>query len=364
MSEQKAGYEKIIEMMPTGWEEKARELKALTRSRKIGTASELLKMNLLHLTSGGSFGGTSAMLKITEGISLNKNAVYERVCKSADWLEWMCVNFCRESGILVEKPKWLESWRVKVADATDEPVRGSNKADYRLHCMMDLFTLEAVETNLTTAKRGETMTNFNNIEKGDIIMGDRVYGTLNSIKHILSKQGEFCLRLRIGAFNLYDETGVKVDLMELLPEIAENESKGFNLYYKDKDVLKPIFICAYRKDKTHHERSLWNVKRSNSNSNGRNMRGKVSQRQAFYSQFVIVATSLCEPAERIMELYRMRWQIELLFKRFKSLFDYDEMPSKKEKSVKAWFYGKLLLAAICEALVNEGRFSPEKQIFN
>jgi IS4 transposase len=59
-----------------------------------------------------------------------------------------------------------------------------------------------------------------------------------------------------------------------------------------------------------------------------------------------------------MELYRMRWQIELLFKRFKSLFNYDEMPSKKENTVKAWFYGKLLLAAICEALVNQGRFSP------
>ena len=67
-----SGYERIIEMISEGWEEKARELGALTRSRNISAASDLLKLNLLHLTSGGSFGGTSAMLKLSEGFDLNK----------------------------------------------------------------------------------------------------------------------------------------------------------------------------------------------------------------------------------------------------------------------------------------------------
>ena len=356
MTTQIEGYEKIITMMPEGWEEKARELGALTRSRKISTAKDLLKLNLLHLTSGGSFGGTSAMLKLTEGLDLNKNAVYERVCKSAQWLEWLCVNFCRQSKMLTEKPAWLDSYRVRLVDATDESTRGSKGADYRLHCMMDLFTLEAVETNLTTSKRGESMTNFNNIKKGDIIVADRAYGTLNSINHILGKEGDFCLRLKANSFNLYSETGEKLDIAQMLTDILETESKGFLLYYKDKNMLKPIFICAYKKDKDQNERSLRNIKKSNS----KKMRGKVSETQEFYSQFVIVATSLNEKPERIMELYRTRWQIELLFKRFKSLFNYDEMPSKKESAVKSWFYGKLLLAAICEALVNQGRFSPTK----
>lgn len=359
MEERIAGYSKIISMMPEGWEEKARELGALTRSRKIETAADLLKLNLLHLTSGGSFGGTSAMLKLAEGFDLNKNAVYERVGKSADWLEWLCVNFCRQSGIITEKPGWLEPWRVRLVDATDEAIQGSKGVDYRLHCMMDLFTLEAVETNLTTAERGESMTNFNKIESGDLVIGDRAYGTLSSISHILGKGGDFCLRLRANAFTLYNELGKKVDLAELLSETPEKASRGFSLYYKDKNILKPVFVCAYRKDKKQQERSLRNTKKSNHGE----MRGKVSETQAFYNQFVVVATSLCETPERITELYRMRWQIELLFKRFKSLFDYDEMPSKKESTVKAWFYGKLLLAAICEALVNQGRFSPEEPLF-
>jgi len=79
-------FKKIVEMMPSGWKEKAKETKAITRSRKIKNAEELLRLNLLYLTSGGSFGKTSAMLKLTEENHLNKNAVYERIAKSGEWL--------------------------------------------------------------------------------------------------------------------------------------------------------------------------------------------------------------------------------------------------------------------------------------
>ena len=51
-------FKKIMELMPIGWEEKAKELKAIERSRKIKNAEELLRMILLYLTSGESFGKT------------------------------------------------------------------------------------------------------------------------------------------------------------------------------------------------------------------------------------------------------------------------------------------------------------------
>jgi hypothetical protein len=75
-----------------------------------------------------------------------------------------------------------------------------------------------------------------------------------------------------------------------------------------------------------------------------------------YNKYIIVATSIEKevPAEQVLELYRMRWQIELTFKRLKSIFKYDEIAGKTEESVRAWLYGELLLSALCESLVDIG----------
>jgi IS4 transposase len=55
--------------------------------------------------------------------------------------------------------------------------------------------------------------------------------------------------------------------------------------------------------------------------------------QLVNNRYVIVKTSLLETgAELIVRLYRFRWQIELVFKRLKSLFGYNRIPSKREVS--------------------------------
>jgi IS4 transposase len=73
----------------------------------------------------------------------------------------------------------------------------------------------------------------------------------------------------------------------------------------------------------------------------------------------MVMTGLLETgAELIPRRYRFRRRIELVFKRLKSLFGDNRIPSKVEASAKAQVYGKLLLAAFCETGANKARFSP------
>jgi len=348
------GFEKILENMPEGWEEQARETGALTRSRKIKNAEDLLKVLLLYLTVGGSLGKTSAMLKLTEEISLNKNATRERIIKSVSWMKWLCENICRNAGLIVSKPQWLEDRRIALVDATDEAINGSTNADYRLHYMMDLFTFDTIEMHLTESRTGEKLSNFKQIKKGDIIIADRAYGTIKSIEYAESLNADFILRLKAKSFNLYDENGTRIELESYLCDLEENCTACVDLFYKTGNQFIPIRICAFAKTEQQRQKSLRHTKKSNS----KEMRGKVSDLQAFYSKYVVVATSLSHDSEKIMELYKMRWQIELLFKRFKSIFNFDEMNSRTDSSIRAWFYGKLLVAAICEALVNQGRFSP------
>ena len=59
----------------------------------------------------------------------------------------------------------------------------------------------------------------------------------------------------------------------------------------------------------------------------------------------------------------MRWQIELVFMRLKSILKYDEIQTKSDGTSRAWLHCKLLMSAICEVYVQRGAvFSPSGEI--
>lgn len=64
-------------------------------------------------------------------------------------------------------------------------------------------------------------------------------------------------------------------------------------------------------------------------------------------------------ASAIMELYRQRWQVELAFKRLKSLLQLGHLKKFDEQGAKAWLQGKLLVACLIETLIlTAEHFSP------
>jgi len=72
------------------------------------------------------------------------------------------------------------------------------------------------------------------------------------------------------------------------------------------------------------------------------------------AKYVIVFTTFPaaeSPAERVLECYRLRWQLELVFQRFKSLAELGHLPKHNDASAKAWLYGKLLVALLVEKLI-------------
>jgi hypothetical protein len=344
--------DELTKLLPEGWEQKAKELGAITRVGKIKTARDLLLLNLLYLTEAQSFGKTSALLKIGGILPMNKNAVYERIIKSEQWLLWMCQTICRNQQVLVDKPAWLTGKDVCLIDASDEPVHGSDQADYRLHYCVELFSLCMKEMKFTETKQGEKLVNFEKLGADDVVVADRAYGTIQGIEYMGARKGDYVLRLRANAFNLYDGNQNKVELLSYLPDLGEYESGSVDLYYKLGEEYKPLRVCATRKSAESERAGITHLKKSNN----KKMRGKVSEAQELYNRYIIVATSLGKEvaAKSIMELYRMRWQVEIVFKELKSLFGYNKIPSKLEHTARSWFYGKLLLAALCETVVNVG----------
>jgi hypothetical protein len=293
---------------------------------------------------------------------LTKKAVWSRICNSAEWLRWLCEHIYRHQGVLVERPAWLFGKTVCLVDGTEEVLHGSKKEYFMLHYSIDLFSLGMREMRLTDMKCGEKLTNFTVFGCGDIVVGDRAYGTIPGMEYLRGQGSDFVLRLRAGAFTVYDGQGERVNETECLSDLGEGESTGIVVYYQVNGVFMPLRICAVRKDKDSERAGLKRLTKRKQRKQGGKAPSAVERE---YNKYIIVATSLGEEvsAGQVLELYRMRWEIELAFKRLKSLFGYGEVPMKLGKSARAWFYGKLLLAALCETLVNKGRFSPSGEQF-
>jgi hypothetical protein len=352
-------FNELLRMLPEGWEAKAKELGAFCRAREIKTPADLLRMILLYLTEGRSFGGTSALLNLSTEVEMSKVAVFKRMRGSAAWLRWLCENIYRGAGLLTEKPQWLGNRNVILIDGSETVTSGHERKMYMLHYSIDLFTLTAREFQVTKQSTGEKLLNFKEIGPDDIVIADRAYGNKPGVSYLTERGAGFVLRIQgRGPGNaLYTMKQEKINLFEELSALQDGEITDIPGYCVINDRYEKVRICAMRKDASSERAGLKRLTKTNQRKRG----GKeVSREQQLNNKYIILATSLDGEvsAEQVLELYRARWQIEVAFKRLKSLFQYNELPAKQPAGAFAWFYGKLLLAALCETMVNTGRFSP------
>jgi len=349
----RTNLDELIEYLPPDWEALARETKAFTRTGNIKTPADLLALNMFYITNDGSFQTTSAMMKLTREISVNKNAVYERIAGSGEWLRKMAEEMYKKQCAPTSKPEFLGERSVKLIDATDETTKGKNKDVWRLHYVFDLFGFSCESMAMTTNEEGERLTRYT-IDEGSIYIADRIYSTMSGIEHILSNGGDFVIRFKSKAFNLYDKEGNRIELLSELRHLNALESTEVHCFYKLNGSLRPIRFVAMKKDEEAREKSKRKMLRKASKKQEKEVQADTVE----LNEYVVLITSLEYTNEQILELYRARWQIEQVFHRMKSLFGYDNVPSKNEKMVKAWFYGKLFLAALCENIVKQSSFSP------
>ena len=114
-------------------------------------------------------------------------------------------------------------------------------------------------------------------------------------------------------------------------------------------------MCARRKSRIQAERARAKALRKAV----RKQTKKVDEANLELTQYVLVLTSIKEQelsASMVLELYRLRWQIELAFKRLKSLLAFGHVPKSNDQSAKSWMQAKVLTALLIERVALCGRF--------
>jgi hypothetical protein len=350
-------WEFILTMFPQNWEKLAKETKAVQHFKgDIKTLPDLMKVFFLHIANGYSLQETVARAKLSGLGNISNVTLMNRLKNSDEWFRQMGLGLISENGV---QPPDLLGIKFKLFDATNIKEPGKTGSHWRLHYALTLPDLQCEHFELTEAKGQNTGESFRKfpVLPNDCFIGDRGYSRARDVEYVHRQQGYVLLRHNMRTFPLYCE-GKRFNLVRKLKFLKNpGQTKEWNLDVKGEDGLIPGRLCVIRKDKDATLKAIKVLKRRASKN-----QTKLQPETIEYAKYIMVFTTL--PKDRwslskILEIYRFRWQIELGFKRFKSLAQLGHLPKYDDKSSRAWLYAKLFVCLLTEKLVSKAdSFSP------
>lgn len=355
MEEQKANVDELIKRLPEGYEQACEDTKAIERKREIKRAVDLIKLVLLYLTGGYSQIEMSIIAQELGIANIGDTGFLKKFAKCREWLSWIVSQIIPASIIEYTIPKAFENYRIVALDASDVSEKGRSGRIFRLHYAIDLVKMCSLSYRITAQKAGETLLNFD-IKKNWLVLADRIYGTLTGVEHCLKASANFILRLRHGAFKIYDKDGKELNLLDKLLNVTSDTAIDIEAYVKLTALgFTKLRVCAVKIP----DDKLANIERRNKRKDSKKQR-TTSIKAIEMSKYVVVITAIPNTvaASEIISLYRFRWQVEIYFKRLKSIIDFGNIPLKREDSIYTWLNGKLLISLLIEQMISEVPFSP------
>jgi hypothetical protein len=336
-------------------EASARETKAFVRARVIENAVDLLRMILAYCVGERGLRSTASWAASIGLVDISNVALLYRLRQCGDWLA-ILVGHALAAGA----PQASRGRLIRIIDATTVPKAGTlaktKNRLWRVHGAFDLPSERFGFFELTDEKGGETLDRIP-VVKGEIRIGDRAYLQPDRMASVLDAGADILVRAGWKNARWLDADGEPADL---LAEFRKGTQRGL--------IDRPIWIA--RKSGPALRLRLVAVKkpaqaieasRRKARRDARKGGHQISQGTLAAAEWVILVTSLepkAFPTTDILALYRLRWRIELGFKRLKSLIGLKGPPGTDERSARPYVLAHLLVILLLEPLVDAFEDSP------
>jgi hypothetical protein len=347
-------WEVVMRLLPEGWEEKARELGALRRAgRKFRSSEALLRTLLIYLAEGCPLKETALRAR-EEGLAdISGVGVWKRLRESGEWLRWMSEGLMEEWVEELPRAVLPGPYRLRLVDASAVSEPGSTGSDWRIHYAVELGTLQCDFVCVTDIHSGETFKRFP-VQTGDLLLGDRVYANRAGIEHVVDHGGDVLVRLPLTNLPLELDNGRPFPLLSRLETLRIGQVGEWPCWIRRESEGERIAarVCAVKRSREATEQARKAILQKASKHGNR-----VKPETLRAAAFVFVLTTVGPDrigAAPVLEVYRGRWQVELVFKRLKSIVEVSRLPKREEKGARAWLNGKLLVAFLVEAVIHVG----------
>ena len=341
-------WELLQRFLPADWEAQAKRLKAFERGRKIGSPADLLRLVLLSCGVGLSYQDTAAALALAGLEPMTRMAVFKRLRKAQAWLQWLVAAML--GGRVSPRPA-VGLRLVGVDGSTIAGPRG--KVQVRLHYSLELLTLRPVEVVVTANTEAEGLQRFG-WQAGDVAVADRYYAKARGLGEATAQGARVLVRLGCTSLTLSDREGQKLHLLPWLRGLSGYDPGECPARFRGPDgQWVEGRVCALRLSPEAADKA-----RQALFAKGRRPRAETLERAGYVTVFTTVPAEAMDAAT-VLEWYAVRWQVELAFKRLKSLLEADELRDLTPEMAVVWLLGKMLYALLLHAYLDEaGAFSP------
>lgn len=333
----------------------ARETKAFLRGRVIDNAVDLLRLILAYCLGEWGLRSTAAWATSVGLVDISNVALLYRLRQCGDWFALLV-----GQALVAAAPKASRGRLIRIIDATTVPKAGpaarKNSELWRIHSAFDLPRERFGHFELTDQQEGETLDRIP-VVKGEIRLGDRAYLQPDRMADVLEAGADFVIRAGWKGARWVDANGDPIDLLATLRKATARGLVDRPIWIKRKGgpllalrlvaIKKPAQACAAARRKARRDAQ-------------REAR-QLSQKTLEAADWVILVTSLTPEqftTADVLALYRLRWRIELGFKRLKSLLGLRGPPGVDERSAKPYVLAHLLMILLLEPLIDELEDSP------
>lgn len=182
------------------------------------------------------------------------------------------------------------------------------------------------------------------LKKGDLIIFDLGYFSLDSFKEIL-KQSAYFLSRFLSNTNIYlsQEAESPINLLKYLFTVKDEATELTAFIGNEPHQRLKVRLLAVKVPKAIAQKRIMKLQK-NARKKRRSHPSALSIKLCNWTLAVTNAPSTRLPLAAILPLYRLRWQIELLFKQLKSILHIHLCDSQNINRLLCELYGKLIIA--------------------
>jgi hypothetical protein len=332
----------------------ARETKAFLRPREITNAVDLLRLILAYCLGERGLRLTAAWATSVGLVDISNVALLYRLRQCGDWLAMLVGQVLADAA-----PKASDGRLIRIIDATTVPKKGPNARKrnelWRIHSAFDLPDERFGHFELTDQQAGETLDRIP-VVKGEIRIADRAYLQPDRMANVIGAGADVVIRAGWKSARWVDEAGNAIDVVgELRDATVGLVDRPIWIKRKGGSLLA-VRLVVIRKPQQAAVEARRKARREAQRGGH-----TVSKQTLDAADWVILITSL-KPKDfttaDVLALYRLRWRIELGFKRLKSLIGLKGPPGTSERSARPHILAHLLTILLLEPLVDELEDSP------